>query len=1106
METAETRARLAEGIRQLQAKGDTQGVTSLVDAYKRKYKSETRESRIEQGLPVGQGERVEPTFGGNIVRGIVKPLAKVATSVKNIGETLQGKTATDTKSKYLGNIEPVGKGFDITSFSPKSVRGAIGAAGTGLELSSYLPVGAGVRAAGEVIRQPFKQAIGQSAKVIGREGAIQGGLGEAGRSFQEGDKIGKTLAKTAGGTALGGILGAGLGVGTGAISRAFTRTPVDVISQNVDKNIRKIFEGTTADVGKIDEMSFKARQGLELLNKEAPTIEIPDTKAPLGSGSTKAFNIQKASPNEILYAVLELDKKIVNNARQAAENATKQGFNIDTKEAREIIQRAIKNGEVASSTGSRVLKQLDATGETPVGIFDWVQDVNKRYKKKYERGTIQDTMIGKLADDVAENLRKQLNSITDRTGYADAFGNNQELKRMIVSIAKKVNKKVNFGDISSDAGLDAAISVLTGNPAYMARTLGSTVFKGILNKLRSYDGLKALKRATKGIKKIPTKTNLPSKELKQKRLLLPSGNINKPQSQVNVPIRLPEKSQSAIDADEVSRIQSQLSSNNTTMTNLDNNIPRATAKTVPINPISNSIQQDTKKVNILQKIKDIPNKQGGFIKAYKGNSDLTTKILKDLEGKTTVSKQYILDATNRGDLKQMERDITRQILDTMPDGQINVKEFANKVKAELLPLKVKSSDAVNPKFDQYSSRYMQNEGSFSTKYDNIALPDELRGKIANYKENIYESPISTSAGDVHFGYTTKNYFGHTRIEDMADNKTRRVIEVQSDLYQKGRLENEMTTGMAPSTDAELAQALPENLRKEFKQIISDRKAGIKKDGQVQRLSELNNIATKLRGEAQKGKLQQYNDPTAHFRMIREEIKKAAQDGKTKLQFPTGETAMKIEGLGTNENWVRPLEKGGFERVKPDELKVGQQISQGRDPLNDNWIITDVLGNGKFKAVPKQVSTSAVGMEAEGAKGVSGMVDFDKFSKEQQNKIANALSETFDISGKVDTNNPIYKFYEKDVQKYLNKFGGKRVVDDKGVSWIEIPITKEQGESPVEAFGKIQVNPLFAGAGISALGVGAIAIREKAKKQSKLPKKPSVLMRQKESNLSKINKK
>jgi len=74
----------------------------------------------------------------------------------------------------------------------------------------------------------------------------------------------------------------------------------------------------------------------------------------------------------------------------------------------------------------------------------------------------------------------------------------------------------------------------------------------------------------------------------------------------------------------------------------------------------------------------------------------------------------------------------------------------------------------------------------------------------------------------------------------------------------------------------------------------------------------------------------------------------------------------------------------------------------------------------------------------------------KYFKEN---LANSnLAESFDISGKVDTNNPIYKFYEKEVQKYLNKFGGKRIVDDKGVSWIEVPINKEMAKMPVEAFG------------------------------------------------------
>ncbi len=214
------------------------------------------------------------------------------------------------------------------------------------------------------------------------------------------------------------------------------------------------------------------------------------------------------------------------------------------------------------------------------------------------------------------------------------------------------------------------------------------------------------------------------------------------------------------------------------------------------------------------------------------------------------------------------------------------------------------------------------------------------------------------------------------------------------------------------------------------------------------------------------KLQQYNDPTAHFRMVREEIKKAAQDGKTKLQFPTGETAMKIEGLGENKNWYTGSYTGTARRdtapLKSEMLKVGQEVNDS----STDWIITDVLGDGKFKAVPKDLHGKIVNGEF-APKGIS------------KKELFNKNSETFDISGKVDTNNPIYKFYEKEVQKYLKKFGGRRVVDDKGVSWIEIPITKEQGKAPVEAFGKIQISPLYAGAGLGLAGVvGAGAIKKK----------------------------
>jgi len=89
------------------------------------------------------------------------------------------------------------------------------------------------------------------------------------------------------------------------------------------------------------------------------------------------------------------------------------------------------------------------------------------------------------------------------------------------------------------------------------------------------------------------------------------------------------------------------------------------------------------------------------------------------------------------------------------------------------------------------------------------------------------------------------------------------------------------------------------------------------------------------------------------------------------------------------------------------------------------------------------------------------------------------AEQFDISGKVDKNNPIYKFYEKDVSNYLKKFGGKRITDKQGVEWTEVPVKKEWGKEPVDAFGKIMLNPLFLGAGIAtAAVVGANLLKKK----------------------------
>jgi hypothetical protein len=198
-------------------------------------------------------------------------------------------------------------------------------------------------------------------------------------------------------------------------------------------------------------------------------------------------------------------------------------------------------------------------------------------------------------------------------------------------------------------------------------------------------------------------------------------------------------------------------------------------------------------------------------------------------------------------------------------------------------------------------------------------------------------------------------------------------------------------------------------------------------------------------------------------MVREEIKQAAIDGKTKLQFPTGETAMKIEGLGQGRsNFIfKPEGNAPHQTValKAEDLKVGRQIQSNTDNDFSSWIITDVLGDGKFKAVTKTVLEDH--MDDMGTKSVSEAIENIKSGEFRE-------AETFDISGKVDTSNPIYKFYEKDLGKYLtNNFQAKIVTDAQGVNWYEVDIKPEVAKKPVMAFGFATKEAMIAGAVLSA---------------------------------------
>jgi len=419
--------------------------------------------------------------------------------------------------------------------------------------------------------------------------------------------------------------------------------------------------------------------------------------------------------------------------------------------------------------------------------------------------------------------------------------------------------------------------------------------------------------------------------------------------------------------------------------------------------------------------------------AFKGFNDLSTKVLeRSLRDKVSVSPQFIRDSIKSADVKEAERKIFEDVLGEYKEGKVPVEEFADKIKLNLIPLKPINLGGLGTR----------------TRYQATNLPQYMRENSINYTERIYESPVKTSAGKVHFGNSSENYFGHTRIEDVVNpasgsfssveealiagrekgNFTRRILEVQSDLFQRNRLKNEIA-----STEDFISS-------KRFKQDSEGVKYGEKIKSELETLSPYNN--------------------TFWERLIKEEVKTAAQDGAKKIQLPAGKTALQIEGLGgrTDNNWIS---SDGVNSLSLENTEMGSVIGNMQDGAE--WVVTSVQPTGQFKAVPASYFDKGMEdiREADGLfkvnnfkKGVDvGEIEYggEKYYFNQDTVRAEGFSMIEGLG--VDEANPIYKFYEKDVGKFLrNKYGAELIQDANGSQWWEFSPPKGAKNLPVEAFG------------------------------------------------------
>jgi len=1034
-----------------------------------------------------------PNMLQQVAGDIVAPFENISAAILN--KTTQG--ATGLARMFNKEAQPA---------MPKVTKGVFGTELKELKTlqdvaGEAIKAGATVYGGGKVAQTGvgglFKRNLPKIAQMA-KEGAVGLGAFELGEQVQKSQEQGYSPVEGAkdivGATALGGALGPVIGGGAALAGKAL-RGAKDIVVEQAQKLVDPVTAYTKSAVKNINKAipitrmvkpeqlkptQDKAFRALNVISDNAPNVKIFDEDI----GQDVAFNPLESNfltTNEALVQTKRnLWKNLENTMKTKGVNLTVDINTPYKSESGKVmpslydqLEEVIKdtsNLPEKRATAKELIdlftENADVNGKIPVTAF---QNINTQMYGKAKAGYGNSTALGtKTYKQFAEESSRLLDNVFDSIDapeirqLKDDYSALKSVENYIVNEAKKEMRQLDnrlssmMGDIGTSEMLSGVMSAVRGDIVPLVK---GGLLRGLSEmRKRAGDRSNFLRRAFEDIDKIKANKVVPETQNPS------SVSVNQSQNISKIFQRNKEATYSANKATTPTTIPSAIdtTSINSTLPSKEQgvNLPGQKSAYGGVAGIETdeegNVSFSPEKAALGMLGMGAMTSRGGEkmqAKVFEGFKDLTLKTLDKLKGKSVVSKQFISDLTNSGDIKQVERDLLRQALETEGD-KVNVVNFAEKVKAELLPLKVSKAR------DMYTTA----RGGTGGRYESVTLPDDIRGSVKNYEERIYESPIKTSAGNVHFGQPkdkVEGYFGHTRIEDMADNKTRRVIEVQSDLYQKGNLETltkvkgmpgDMNTIVAFEKFATMGERNGKTSQEIYQGLKTANPAMMKELG-VNSLEgfrkSLDDAREIVKQSKEYKKLAQYNDPTAHFRMIREEIKKAAEDGKTKLQFPTGETAMKIEGLGDNNQFWNTANRGA-DMVRPEQLEVGKKLYTN----GDSWIITDVLGDGKFKAVVKHQWDS-----------------YNPQGETPNQNMINSLAEQFDISGTVDTENPIYKFYEKEVQRYLNNnFGGKRIVDENGVSWVEVPVTKEMGQSAVKAFGM---------GGLAALGLGATQ-SEKAK--------------------------
>jgi hypothetical protein len=275
-----------------------------------------------------------------------------------------------------------------------------------------------------------------------------------------------------------------------------------------------------------------------------------------------------------------------------------------------------------------------------------------------------------------------------------------------------------------------------------------------------------------------------------------------------------------------------------------------------------------------------------------------------------------------------------------------------------------------------------------------------------YRKNVgFLSPQTRVTDENVVNYYNKNLKVIKNIDDSnaVETKTRRILEVQSDLFQKGRDRDDLEQMKIP------IENWKENLNKSSNQFL-------------QLLNKDNNWVTFF---------------------VKSIIQDSAKKGYEKVLFPSGNTASKVEGHNTIEQALSAVDK---------DINI---INESEINLVETEGFYDSLMNPESKnnfTIKNRETLLSIGETfepwGEFDSKEEAIAHFEKKKREILSKLIKTKKE-YSTEG-LQKLHPIYNFYENVVTNILKKQGynAEVITDEYGNTWNEITIESKRDNSMI----------------------------------------------------------